>query len=64
MNTEVTLHDKARVTVPVFDVKSMILDLLTDPNLMNKCNFAEGYNIFSGDVDQTINLTKSTVRFT
>ena len=29
----------------------MILDLLTDKNLMNKSNFAEGYDIFSGDVD-------------
>ena len=51
MNTEVTLHYKYRVTVPVFDAKSMILDSLTDPNLMNNSNFAEGYDIFSGDVD-------------
>ena len=46
MNTEVTLHDKSRVTVPVFDAKSMILDLLTDPNLMNKSNFAENFGLF------------------
>ena len=51
MNTEVTLVDKLRVTVPVFDAKSMILDLLTDQNLMNNANIAEGYDIFSGDVD-------------
>ena len=30
MNTEVMLHDTSRVTVPVFDAKHMILDLLTD----------------------------------
>jgi hypothetical protein len=42
MNTEVTLHDKARVTVPVFDVKSMILALLTDPNLMNNAILLKG----------------------
>ncbi len=52
MNTEVMLHDTSRVTVPVFDAKHMILDLLTDQNLMNKTNIAEGYDIFSGDVDQ------------
>ena len=52
MNTEVTLQYKSRVTVPVFDAKHMILDLLTDQNLMNKSNIAEGYDIFSGDVDQ------------
>ena len=52
MNTEVTLVDKSRVTVPVFDAKSMILDLLTDKNLMNNANIAEGYNMFfDGDVD-------------
>ena len=51
MNTEVILHDTSRVTVPVFNAKHMILDLLTDKNLMNKSNFAEGYDIFSGDVD-------------
>jgi hypothetical protein len=51
MNTEVTLQYKSRVTVPVFDAKHMILDLLTDQNLMNQSNIAEGYNTFSGDVD-------------
>ena len=51
MNTEVTLHNTSRVTVPVFDAKQMILDLLTDQNLMNNSNIAEGYDIISGDVD-------------
>jgi hypothetical protein len=51
MNTEVLLHDQSRVTVPVFDAKSMILDLLTDQNLMINANIAEGYDVFSGDVD-------------
>ena len=50
-NTEVTLHDQSRVTVPVFDTKSMIFDLLTDLNLMNNSNIAGGYDLFSGDVD-------------
>jgi hypothetical protein len=51
MNTEVTLHETSRVTVPVFDAKQMILVLLTDQHLMNNSNIAEGYDIFSGDVD-------------
>ena len=42
MNTEVTLHGTFRVTVPVFYSKQMILDLLTDQNLMNGSNIAEG----------------------
>ena len=50
MNTEVRLHDQSRVTVPVFDAKAMILDLLSNENLMNKSNIAEGYDVFSGDV--------------
>jgi hypothetical protein len=40
MNSEVLLHDQSRVTVPVFDAKSMILDLLTDQNLMINANKA------------------------
>ncbi len=51
MNTEVTLHDTSRVIVPVFDAKQMILGLLTDQNIMNQSNIAEGCDIFSGDVD-------------
>ncbi len=51
MNTEVQLHDHSKVTVPVFDAKAMNLDLLTNQNLMKKTNIAEGYDLFSGDVD-------------
>jgi hypothetical protein len=29
----------------------MIISLLTDPNVMNKKTFAEGYNVLTGDVD-------------
>ncbi len=35
----------------MFDAKAMILDLLTNQILMNNSNIAEGYNVFSGDVD-------------
>ena len=51
VNKQVTLHDNSRVTVPVFDAKAMIMDILTNAELMKKENFAEGYDIFSGDVD-------------
>ena len=51
-NMEVWLHNGGRVTVPVFDAKAMILDLLTNPELMNTTNIAEGYNVFTGDVDE------------
>jgi len=51
MNTEVILHDGTCATVPIFDAKAMILDLLTNPNTMNNNNIAEGYDVFTGDVD-------------
>ena len=50
-NIAVQLLDNSYVTVPVFDTKTMITDLLTDETLMNASNFAAGYNIFTGDVD-------------
>ena len=48
----VTLHDQSQVTVPVFDTKAMILDILTDNSLVNESNFAEGYDVLTGEVDQ------------
>jgi hypothetical protein len=50
INGTVRLHDNT-VTVPVFDTKHMIINLLTDPSVMNKKNFAEGYNVLTGEVD-------------
>jgi hypothetical protein len=50
-NREVMLHDGSEVTVPVFDAKSIILDLLTNKITMDKANIAEGYNVFTDDVD-------------
>ncbi len=49
----VILHNGAEVTVPIFDAKSMILDLLTNPFTMDKANIAEGYDMSTGDVDKT-----------
>ena len=50
----VMLTDGAEVTVPVFDAKSMILDLITNPGTMNETNIAAGYDIFTGNVDETL----------
>jgi hypothetical protein len=50
-NRDVMLHNGSEVTVPVFDAKSMILDLLTNKITMDKSNIAEGYNVFTGDID-------------
>ena len=52
-NANVRLHDGSIVTVPVFDARSMIMDLLSNPSLINQSNIAAGYNIFNGDVDET-----------
>jgi hypothetical protein len=46
----VQLHYDTSVTVPLFDTKQMIISMLTDPSLMNPINFAEGYNVLTGDV--------------
>ena len=51
VNKLVTLHDDTQVTVPVFDIHAMILDILTNPELMREENFAEGYDIFTGEID-------------
>ena len=52
VNKQVTLHDNSVVTVPVFDAKAMIMDILSNLVLMRKENFAEGYDIFTGDVEK------------
>jgi hypothetical protein len=50
-NGTVRLHNSTLVTVPVFDTKHMIISLLTEPSVMNKTNFAEGYNVLTGEVE-------------
>ncbi len=50
-NRDVMLHDGSEVTVPVFKAKSMILNLFTNKITMDKSNIAEGYNVFTGNVD-------------
>jgi len=44
----VTLSDSSVVSVPVFNVKAVILSMLHDKRLMQPHNFASGYDIFSG----------------
>jgi hypothetical protein len=51
INGTVRLHDNTLVTVPVFDIKHMIISLLSDPSVINETNFAEGYNVLTGNVD-------------
>ena len=50
VNGTVRLHNDSLVTVPVFDAKHMISSLLTDQSIMNESNFAEGYNVLTGEV--------------
>ncbi len=51
-HTNFKVHDGSVVTVSVFDAKSMILDILTNPICMQESNFAPGYNVYTGDVDE------------
>ena len=50
-NQNVRLHDGTIVTVPVFDMKEMLTSLLTDQTIMVDTNFADGYDVLTGDVD-------------
>ena len=52
LNGTVRLHNNSLVTVPVFHAKHMIKSLLTDPSLMKESNFAEGYNVLTGEVQR------------
>jgi hypothetical protein len=49
---DVKLHHKSAATVPVFDAKAMILDILNNFTCMTQSNFAAGYNVLTGSVDQ------------
>jgi hypothetical protein len=51
INGTVKLHNNTLVTVPVFDTKHMIISLLSDLRVMNEKNFAEGYSVLTGTVD-------------
>jgi hypothetical protein len=51
INGTVRLHNNSLVTVSVFDTKHMIISLLSDSSVMNEKNFAEGYNVLTGEVD-------------
>ncbi len=50
-NQNVRLHDGTIVTVPVFDMKEMLTSLLTDQTIMLDTNFADGYDVLTGDVE-------------
>jgi hypothetical protein len=50
-NHNVTLHDGKTVAVPVFDIKEMLISILTDKTLMLNTNFVEGCNVLTEDVD-------------
>ena len=47
----VELSDGRKATISLFDIEYMILSLLTDESLMQDSNIAEGYNVFTGEVD-------------
>ncbi len=51
INGTVRLYYNSPVTVPVFDTRHMIISLLSDPSVMDEKNFAEGYNVLTGEVD-------------
>jgi hypothetical protein len=44
----VPLSDGSVATVPIFDVKAMLLSFLNDPQKMRIENFAQNYDIFTG----------------
>jgi hypothetical protein len=58
VNKQLTLHDNTLITVPVFDVRAMIMDILTNSYLMKKENIVVGYDIFTGDMDDNHEANK------
>jgi hypothetical protein len=62
-NGTVRFHNSTLVTVPIFDTKHMIISLLTDPSVMNRNNFAEEYNMLTGELGITL-LIKNMERYT
>ena len=52
----VTLSDSSVVSVPVFDVKAIILSILQDPARMRQENFAHGYDVFTGCATEPITV--------
>jgi hypothetical protein len=63
-NYNVQLQDKSFATVPVFDTRAMIMDLLSNPTVMQKSNFAVGYDVLTGAVDKNHPANKNTMRCT
>jgi hypothetical protein len=51
LNGTVRLHNNSFASVFVFDTNHMLISLLSDPSVMNKNNFAEGYNVLTGEVE-------------
>ena len=51
----VRLHNDVMATVPVFDMRAMILSIVHDDTLMKEENFAEGLDIFTGHSDTNCN---------
>jgi hypothetical protein len=51
-HTNGKVHNGSAVIVSVFDAKLMILNILTNPICMQESNFAPGYEVFTGDVDE------------
>jgi hypothetical protein len=62
-NFNVRLHTGTMVTVPIFDTKEMIINILTDKTLMTDKNFAEGYNVWVMLI-QIRHVMRNTERYT
>jgi hypothetical protein len=54
-DVEVKLSSGGVASVAVFDLKAMIMSLLTDERLMTEENSADGLNIFTGKLEGVIN---------
>jgi hypothetical protein len=46
VNKQLTLHDNTLITVPVFDVRAIIMDILTNSDLMKKREYSGGLRYF------------------
>jgi hypothetical protein len=53
-DVEVKLSSGGVASVAVFNLKAMVMPLLTDERLMTEENFADGSNIFTGKLGCTL----------
>ena len=57
-HVNVSLSDGSTATVSVFDIKHMLISILSDNSLMRDENLSEGYDVFTGKTEKENPINK------